>query len=697
ALNNVTDLIFVTDPLTKEILYANKSFCETTGLRSIRGCTCYGSLRKRATPCTNCQNMQAFENGFQITHNNLKLEAASYAVKSAPVQVGDKVYNLNIMKEREDYQHQQFSSPLSLSSAVEPAELYALLAKNNEDPNLQLYNALCLLGRLAQADTVSVYEPKKMLKHSGSAYLRTVFYAQNQKSDLSDRPEDDLSSELVSKLFNEPSEVYLDESGLSRNAVLSPLLLTELKTLKSYPLQHHEQIIGRLFLRNPKPELLSEHQKELQLVVTLIEHLLIVKQQASELYHLKNSDNLTKTANRNALMQDLVEYDQLERVGVILVNLNGLKHINHYEGFAVGDKALVQTCELIKQIIDDQASLYRVSGDEFLCVCCEIEQSEFTQKANALSLLLSHETNFSAAVGSAYTATSGQFSVLMQLAQSDMFTHKREYYRRHPVNERYRNDKDDVLDMVSVEKINELLENHSFSLRYQPKYSLQRYGVSGAEALIRLELEGRLIAANDFIPTLDAAHLTYLIDYFVIEQVCAKLRERIDKGLKIVPISCNLSRHTLVRQDFLSRLKSIFAKYQIPYQLVPLELSERSNSLYHKELTDVCIALATHGFILTIDDFGVAQANIWALSDLPVSEIKFDKKLIDSLNRQNNFKIITILNVMVTLCNKMHIKTIAEGVDRKEQRDILEKIGCSEIQGYYYSKPIPEEAFYRLL
>ncbi|MCR5535995.1 MAG: diguanylate cyclase, partial [Succinivibrio sp.] len=508
ALDNVTDLVFVTDPLTKEILFANKAFCETTGLRSIRGCTCYHSLRRRSAPCTNCQNMQAFENGFQITHNNLKLLSDTYEVKSAPVQVGDRIYNLNIMKEREVYQHRQSVSVQTTDAAVEPADLYALLKKNTDDPNLQLYNALCLLARLAQADTVSVYEPKKMLTHSASAYLRTVFYAQNQQSDISDRPEDDLNQQLVAELFNEPADLLLEEEKLSETPDLSPLFSPELKTLQSYPLQHNDQIIGRVFLKNPQAALLAEHQNYLQLVVTLIEHLLFVKQQASELYHLKNFDNLTKTANRNALMQDLVEYDQLEHVGVILVNLNGLKHINHYEGFAVGDKALVQTCALIRQITGEQASLYRVSGDEFLGVFCEIDQSEFTQKANALSLLLSHETNYSAAVGSAYTAVSGQFSVLIQLAQSDMFTHKREYYRRYPVNERYRNDKDDVLDMVSVEKINQLLHNHSFSLRYQPKYSLQRYGVFGAEALIRLEREGRLIAANDFIPTLDAAHLT---------------------------------------------------------------------------------------------------------------------------------------------------------------------------------------------
>jgi EAL domain-containing protein (putative c-di-GMP-specific phosphodiesterase class I) len=203
-----------------------------------------------------------------------------------------------------------------------------------------------------------------------------------------------------------------------------------------------------------------------------------------------------------------------------------------------------------------------------------------------------------------------------------------------------------------------------------------------------------VVPPDDFIPALEAAHYTHIIDYYVFECICKRMKERLDKGKKIVPISCNFSRHTIVRPEFKTKLKAIMDNYNIGYEMIPLEVSEHTNTNKHKELVEVTEKLSSEGFNISIDDFGTAHANIYTLADLSVSEVKFDKKLIDNIASEDNEKITTILSVLITMCKKLGIKTIAEGVEDKEQNDILKSLGCDEIQGYYYSKPIKDDEFY---
>ena len=172
------------------------------------------------------------------------------------------------------------------------------------------------------------------------------------------------------------------------------------------------------------------------------------------------------------------------------------------------------------------------------------------------------------------------------------------------------------------------------------------------------------------------------------------MHERIDNSEKVLPVSCNFSRHTIVRPDFKERLKAIMDKYGIAYNLIPLEVSEHTNTEHHKELVAVTEELSKEGFSISIDDFGTAHANIYSLADLAVSEVKFDKKLIDNICKDNNEKITTILSVLITMCKKLGIKTIAEGVEDQEQNEMLKKLGCDEIQGYFYSRPVKDEEYY---
>ena len=180
----------------------------------------------------------------------------------------------------------------------------------------------------------------------------------------------------------------------------------------------------------------------------------------------------------------------------------------------------------------------------------------------------------------------------------------------------------------------------------------------------------------------------------MFDAICKKMREQLDQGKKILPVSCNFSRHTIVRPEFSSKLKQIMDHYHLSYDLIPLEVSEHTSTQRHQELVAVTKFLQAEGFKISIDDFGTAHANIYTLADLSVNEVKFDKKLIDNLGNKDNYKLTTILSVLITMCKKLGIQTTAEGVEQKIQNDILKELGCDEIQGYYYSKPISCDEYY---
>ncbi|MGN0902107.1 MAG: EAL domain-containing protein, partial [Succinivibrio sp.] len=361
---------------------------------------------------------------------------------------------------------------------------------------------------------------------------------------------------------------------------------------------------------------------------------------------------------------------------------------------------LKKTASLLTQLLHESTYIYRIGGDEFLGIYPNIDEHEFSMLSDMMKAFMSSEKGFSVSVGTSWIALGIDIQSAINLAESDMYSEKKKFYRVHTgESQRYRPENDVVLNIVEPAKIEELISNNCFRVLYQPKFKIQGEvaEISGAEALVRLIINDNVVPPDDFIPALESAHYTHLIDYFVLETVCKRMKERIDKGEKVLPVSCNFSRHTIVRPEFKNKVKEILQQYSIPYDLVPLEVSEHTNTERHQELIEVTERLSKEGFNISIDDFGTAHANIYTLADLAVNEVKFDKKLIDNLGKKDDSKLTTILGVLITMCKKLGIKTIAEGVEDEVQNEILKKLGCDEIQGYYYSKPIKDEDYYSKL
>ena len=234
------------------------------------------------------------------------------------------------------------------------------------------------------------------------------------------------------------------------------------------------------------------------------------------------------------------------------------------------------------------------------------------------------------------------------------------------------------------------IANREFKVYYQPKYDVNTENIVGAEALVRWQKpDGTLISPGAFIPLFESDGLVVHLDEYVFENVCQFQKERMENKLPMVPISVNLSRASIHFNDVVEHYVDIVNQKQIPFECVPIELTE-SATLYSEKILEITDQLVKAGFKLHMDDFGLGYSSLTSLNELNFSTVKLDKSLIDYIDQVRGKKIV---QQAIDLGHGLDMKVVAEGVESKEQKDCLKEMHCDMIQGFYYSKPLKQEDF----
>lgn len=249
-----------------------------------------------------------------------------------------------------------------------------------------------------------------------------------------------------------------------------------------------------------------------------------------------------------------------------------------------------------------------------------------------------------------------------------------------------------VRQMQLNAELPEAIMNKEIKVYYQPKIESGTGKIVGGEALVRWQKQdGSFIYPDQFIPGFEENGLIVDVDYCVYESVFQMIRERVDMGLPLVPISMNISRVHLKDDAFLDFVKDLFAKYAIPPEYVEFELTE---SIYIENLERTLVLikeLRKMGIKISMDDFGSGYSSLNVLNNLPIDILKLDKVFLDGNSLSINQKII--ISCVVEMASKLDIRVVCEGVETAEQARFLTVIGCDMIQGYYYARPMPETDF----
>lgn len=255
---------------------------------------------------------------------------------------------------------------------------------------------------------------------------------------------------------------------------------------------------------------------------------------------------------------------------------------------------------------------------------------------------------------------------------------------------------DEKLQNYVESHMNQALDNHEFKLYLQPKVNLSTGRTSGAEALVRwIAEEGRIIYPGQFIPVFEANGFCVNLDMYMLEEVCRQIRKWIDDGLTPVPVSVNQSKLLFYEADYIDNLNSLLDKYQIPAELISLEILEGLASENVNELNKRIGRLREFGFKISLDDFGSGYSSMNTLASLEIDELKFDRGFLLGLkdSGEEYERQIIIMNEIVELTKKLKISTVVEGVETKENEELVRALGCEYGQGYYYSMPMSASEF----
>lgn len=232
-----------------------------------------------------------------------------------------------------------------------------------------------------------------------------------------------------------------------------------------------------------------------------------------------------------------------------------------------------------------------------------------------------------------------------------------------------------------------------FLMYLQPKYSIAKNEIIGAEALVRWKHPERgMIFPDQFIPVIEENGFVRKVDYYIWEEACRFLKKCEEAGIRSCPVSVNVSRVHLRDDACIQVLSDLLKHYRVPKELLELEITESADN---QQVSRKALQLKEEGFTLLMDDFGSGYSSLNILLETPFDVIKLDKKFMENMMVSDKGKLI--LEQVVTMADKLDLGLLVEGVETKEQTELLQSIGCDQVQGYYYAKPMPEEEFFALL
>lgn len=384
-----------------------------------------------------------------------------------------------------------------------------------------------------------------------------------------------------------------------------------------------------------------------------------------------------------------------EKIGFIQFDIRKFKIVNDLYGEKFGDEILDFIQKQLREICDERQFYVNLRSDVFMVVTeykGEEELEAFIRSLNGIiNSFKSVKLQMSYGV---YTVEDRE----MELRQmEDRAAMARKTAKNSVIGNIvfYKEQlKDSLYNRRFIEEnMQAAVTERQYLMYLQPKYSIERNRIIGAEALVRWRHPERgMIYPDQFIPVIEENGFIRKVDYYIWEEACRFIRRCSDEGLSPCPISVNVSRVHLQDDEVIRRLDGMIVKNGISRQLLELEITE---TVDNEQVSRKAYQLKEEGYKLLMDDFGSGYSSLNILLETPFDLIKLDKKFMENMMLSDKGRLI--LEQVVAMANKLGLELLAEGVETKEQVELLRNIGCDQVQGYYYAKPMPAEDFFLLL
>lgn len=688
-LDQMLELVYVADVETHELLYINSAGQEKFGISTLGNAKCYKVLQGLDEPCSFCTNDKlTFDKVYSWEFTN-EMVGRHFLLKDKLVDWNGRIARMEIATDITESQQEKIALKNALNAEI---VIKDCVRKLYETENLgeAINYVLRKIGLFLHADRTYVFEI-----HGDKLYNTYEWCAEHVTPEIDKLQGIDLS--LIDRWrekFDQCECVVVEDveqikdSSREEYDILSMQGITSLVTA---PLEQDGRLIGYFGVDNPP----SEKVRNIVPLFHTLRYFLVstIRRVEDErmLVQLSFEDMLTGFYNRNRYIQDLATFSGAKQVGIVYIDINGLKKLNDEFGHSYGDDILVECTHIIEQVFEE-GDFYRLGGDEFVVICVGISKERFYQDIRELKNQFAVSERCQAAIGYQWAETADDIQRLIFTADAMMYEDKKQFYRKNLSSDRYRHYNDDVLGLTKKGKLKQLLDDGCFKVYLQPKVSFSDRSLIGAEALVRYQIaDDVILEPGQFLSVLEDAKIIGMLDFFVFDYACGKIAQWVREGKKVVPVSVNFSRYTLAEKDFLSRLKEICGKYDIDKKMVEIEITESVKGTEGIDMIRLIDKIKEEGFAISIDDFGVNYANLSLFTSVNFDVLKIDKSLAENI--QDNRKAQMVVESIAGICRKMDIRMVVEGVETEEQFDILSKIGCEQAQGYLFSRPIPIEEY----
>ncbi|ADN09008.1 sensor domain-containing protein [Sulfurimonas autotrophica] len=433
--------------------------------------------------------------------------------------------------------------------------------------------------------------------------------------------------------------------------------------------------------------------------------------------HQAKHDTLTDIANRSLLLekieQEIIRYKRHNIIfGVIFLDLDHFKNINDSLGHAVGDELLIQTAHRLKDVIRVEDTIARIGGDEFVILLPDLANEMQFAATNAERIaekihnILSKSfkindltLNVSASLGIAFIGNGSQSpDDILKYADIAMYEAKK---AGRNTTKFYQHKMDEWISrrMAIENGLRDAVKNQELELHYQPIIDFATSKVIGAEALLRWNTpKFNDVYPDEFIPIAEESGLILEIGKWVLQTALKQFvawQKEFTGVIELQKIAVNISAHQFENSNFLHDVDSIIKKTNIKPSCLELELVESALVENLKTVSTRMQKLRDLGVSISIDDFGTGYSSLSYLKKLPFTTLKIDKSFV--MDIQNDVDDKELISAILMIAQTFNFEVVAEGVETQEQYLFLKEKKCTYLQGYYCSKPLPNEQFIQFL
>lgn len=456
-----------------------------------------------------------------------------------------------------------------------------------------------------------------------------------------------------------------------------------------------------------EPEWAEDEQSRINTFITMLstfrEKYRLVKLAHNVTYY----DNELEMYNLKQFMkrvQGLQKRGIIGQYTVVRFNLKHFSAVNQYIGRKSGTFVMKKFTKSVADVFDDENELIcRIGGDNFITLVKNEKLPNVLDILSGKGVVYDESHNERIFI----TATMGVYdikdtdSLLLPTDIMDRVSLAAQLAKNSPKTDIVFFDETLLARKKQSNDISanfqKALEDREFVVYYQPKVVVDGGRIVGAEALCRWMHNGQLVPPGEFIPVLEQGRDICKLDFYMLDSVCKDIRRWLDNGMKAVRVSVNLSRRHLSDIDLLEHIIEIVDRNNVPHEYIEIELTETTTDVEFKDLKRIIKGLQKSGISTSVDDFGIGYSSLNLIKEIPWNVLKLDRSLLPAEGDENPVQKNIMFKYIIAMAQEMGLECISEGVETKEQVQLLMENKCNLAQGYFFDRPLPVEEFEKRL